>query len=376
MEEKKSIVKYIRILLNMSITILSVVLLFWLGPKLLKFFMPFVIGWVIAMIANPLVRFLEKRLKIVRKHSSAMIMILVIGGIFLGGYFLIAKIVIESSRFVKDLPDLYVSAEAEIRIVMERFSRLLDLLPENTQMALTDIGNDISEYMGTLIQEIGAPTMAAAGNVAKNIPSALIQVIVTVISSYFFIADRDRLMERVRKIIPDTVERNVDFVYSHFKTVVGGYFKAQFRIMGVVAVILFIGFLILGVEYGILWALLISILDFLPFFGTGTALIPWALVKFFAGEYQYGVGLVIIYLVSQLIRQVIQPKIVGDSMGLNPLLTLFFMYIGFKFRGIAGMILAVPVGMIFLKFYEAGAFDSITEGIKEIVKDVNEFRRG
>ena len=91
-------------------------------------------------------------------------------------------------------------------------------------------------------------------------------------------------------------------------------------------------------------------------FGTGTALIPWAVVKVVTGEYAYGAGLLLLYILTQAIRQIIQPKIVGDSMGLPPLTTLFFLYLGFKFRGIAGMILAVPVGLIFIKFYQYGAF--------------------
>ena len=378
MEEKawkQYFIKYIKIFLNMGISLGGIFLLVWLGPKFLKFFMPFVIGWIIAMIANPLVRFLERRLKIVRKHSSAFIVIGVLAAIILGGYFLISKVVMEGIRFARDLPELYYRAEAEIRLVMENLSRLFQFLPQKTQIALGNLGNNLSQYIGTLIQSIGVPTVEAAGNVAKNIPNILIQIIVTILSSYFFIADRDKMMEQVHMFIPKSVSRSIDLIGNHLKQVVGGYFKAQFRIMGVVAAILLVGFLILDVDYAVFLACLIAFLDFLPFFGTGTALIPWAAVKLFAKEYQTAVGLGIIYLVSQLVRQVIQPKIVGDSMGLNPLLTLIFMYIGFKVNGVAGMILAVPIGLILLKLYEAGVFDDIINGVKEIVKDVNMFRR-
>lgn len=377
-EEKKWVnylKKYAKIFLNMGISIVGIILVIWLGPKLLGFFMPFVIGWVIAMIANPLVRFLEKRLKIVRKHSSAVIVVGVLTMIILCAYYIIAKLIMEGVQFARDLPDMYYSAEAEIRLMMENASSLLRFLPKNMQSSLSALGNNLSTYIGTAISGVGAPTMEAVGNVAQNIPNILIQILVTILSSYFFIADRDKLMERLHGIIPESLSKRMDMLAAYFKGVVGGYFKAQFRIMGIVAVILFIGFLILDVNYAVLLALLIAILDFLPFFGTGTALIPWAVVKLFTGEYQMAVGLVIIYLVSQLVRQVIQPKIVGDSMGLNPLQTLFFMYVGFKFYGITGMILAVPVGLILIKLYEAGVFADITNGVKEIVKDINAFRR-
>ncbi len=259
--------------------------------------------------------------------------------------------------------------------MMENLSNVFQFLPVKVQETLSNLGNNVSEFMGEFIQSIGVPTMEAAGNVAKNIPNILIQIIVTVLSSYFFIADRDKLMERFHKFIPQSISRGIDLISDQFRQVVGGYFKAQFRIMGVVAAILLVGFLILRVDYAVLLACLIAFLDFLPFFGTGTALIPWAAVKLFAGEYEVAIGLAIIYLISQLVRQIIQPKIVGDSMGLNPLLTLTFMYIGFKVQGVAGMILAVPIGLVVMKLFEVGAFDDIIYGVKEIAKDINTFRR-
>ena len=111
---------------------------------------------------------------------------------------------------------------------------------------------------------------------------------------------------------------------DNLKYAVGGYFKAQFKIMAVVFVILLCGFGIMGMHFSILLALGIAFLDFLPFFGTGTALIPWALYELLTGDYRRVVGLLILYAVTQIVRQLIQPKLVGDSIGLNPLLPLYF----------------------------------------------------
>ena len=117
------------------------------------------------------------------------------------------------------------------------------------------------------------------------------------------------------------------------------------------------------------------LLDFLPFFGTGTALIPWAVLKALSGDYRFAVGLVIIYLVSQLVRQVIQPKIVGDSVGMPPIPTLFLLYIGYKGAGVFGMIVAVPVGLILWTMYEEGLFDTTKNSIQILVAGINRFRR-
>ena len=153
-------------------------------------------------------------------------------------------------------------------------------------------------------------------------------------------------------------------VIDNLKYAVGGYFKAQFKIMGVVFFILLAGFSIAGVHFSILLAIGIALLDFLPFFGTGTALIPWAVYKLLVGDYRMVVALAVIYAVSQLVRQLIQPKLVGDSMGLNPLFTLVLIYIGYKVGSVLGMIFAVPVGMIVLNLYQAGAFDYILDDVK------------
>lgn len=155
-----------------------------------------------------------------------------------------------------------------------------------------------------------------------------------------------------------------------FKKVFGGYFKAQFKIMGVIGVIIFIGLMILHVKFAAVIAVLIALLDMLPFFGTGTAFVPWALFKIISGDVQYAVGLIILYLITQLVRRIIEPKVVGDTIGINPLLILVFMYAGYQFSGVLGMILAVPVGAIAINFYKAGVFDGPLNGIREAINDL------
>lgn len=373
MESKRT--KYGKILLNMGITLGGILIVCLVGPKFISFFMPFFIGFLISMIANPLVRFLERKLKIVRKHSSIVIIIATIALIVTGSYFLIVRTVMEIFGFITELPDMYANMQAQFIDIGEKFERLFELLPIEIRMSLSNWGNTLSNYLSEVVAAIGAPTVEAAGSVARNIPNAFVMFVVTMLSAYFFIADRERIMGFVRQVMSKSVMQHCDRIYAQIKKLIGGYFAAQFKIMGIVALILFVGFLFLRVRYAILFAFLIAFLDFLPFFGTGTALIPWAVVLFLAGDYGTAIGLVIIYLVSQVVRQVIQPKIVGDSMGLDPLATLFFMYVGFKIKGIAGMILAVPAGVILIELFHAGVFLPLTDGIKEIITDINEYRK-
>ena len=188
--------------------------------------------------------------------------------------------------------------------------------------------------------------------------------------------EQDKIIAMGKKYAPGWLKRYLLLLKQDAKRLIGGYFLAQFRIMFVVAAVLAVGFLILGVHYGLLFAVLIAFLDFLPMFGTGTALGPWALIKLFSGEYAFAAGLILLYVLTQVVRQVIQPKIVGDAMGLPPLATLFLLYLGFKLEGIAGMILAVPVGLLFFSLYQHGAFEGILENIRLLAEEIRRFRLG
>ena len=368
--------KYLRIILNIIIPLTGLYLVCVWGPRVLGFFIPFVIGWMIALIANPLVRFLEKRLKIVRKHGSMLIIAGVLALIISLLYFVLGKAYVEIREFIGDLPALYDSAAAEIRGAVQNGNRMFEFLPDEFRTAVMQFTENIGTYVGDLVSKAAAPTVEIAGNVAKGIPNVLVNTVITILSSYLFIAEQDKILAWMRRYAPKFVLRYAEYLKKDARGVIGGYFLAQFRIMFVVAGILAVGFLFLKVKYGLLLAVLISLLDFLPVFGTGTALFPWAAVKLFTGEYTYAAGLLILYVVTQVSRQLIQPKIVGDSMGLLPLLTLFLLYLGFKVKGIAGMILAVPIGLIFINFYKYGAFDSLIKNVKLLIRELNAFRNG
>lgn len=369
-------VRMLRYAVNVMIPLSGWVLLCILGPWLLRFFMPFVIGWILAAIANPLVRFLEKHLKIVRRHGSMMVVVLVLAGVIGLFYLGISKLMMEGMNLARDLPMIYETAKAEILSAWGKLSHLFVRFPLGMQNFFNEFWSNLGTYISSLVQSIATPTVAAAGNVAKRIPSAFVSFIITLLSSYFFIAEREGIITAVKKRLPSWVGEYVTFLKSDARRLIGGYFLAQFRIMFVVAVVLAAGFFILGVHYSLILAALIAFLDFLPMFGTGTALGPWAVVKLLSGEYAFAVGLILLYLLTQVIRQVIQPKIVGDTMGLSPLATLFLLYLGFKLRGIAGMILAVPVGLLAASLYRSGAFDAIRENAKLFIRELQSFRRG
>ena len=365
----------LRMILNIVIPLVGIGLVFFLLPRLLGFFMLFVVGWIITMIANPLVKYLESHLKLVRRHGSILIIVLVLGLVIGLIYLAILFLYRELSGFAADAPAIYESVRGEIEGALANGRQLLEFLPVGLREPILEFSENLGGILGKLFSQAALPTVEIAGNVARSLPSILVNAVVLIVSSYLFLADHDRLTHWLKAHMPQSFQKYLEYLKRDVKGVIGGYFLAQFRIMFVVALILFFGFLVLQVRYGFLLALLIALLDFLPVFGTGTVLFPWAVLKLFGGELAYAAALILIYITTQVVRQIIQPKIVGDSMGLPPLLTLFLLYLGFKVRGIAGMILAVPIGLIFINFYKYGAFDSLIENTRLLVRELNDFRK-
>lgn len=372
MEEKK---KWIRILLNIAVPLLGIYLVCFWGPRLLVFFMPFVIGWVLAVIANPLVRFLERRMKIVRRHSSMALVLMVVGGLIALIYFVGARLIAEIRGFMDTLPGIVSGFRGDLDQTAARLEKMITFLPDDMERSLLGVLENFGSYVGSLFQTAAAPTVEMAGHMAMGIPNVLVYTVITILSAYFLIVEQDSLRAQFHRLAPPFILTCCGYVKRDVKRLVGGYFMAQFRIMFVVAAILIAGFLILGVNYGVLLAVVIAMLDFLPILGTGTVLIPWAAVRLLTGYYAYGVGLILLYIVTQVVRQIIQPKIVGDTMGLPPMITLLFLYLGFKAGGIAGMILAVPIGLVIINFYKYGVFDSLIENVKLLLEEIQKLRK-
>lgn len=365
--------EYFRIIVNIIFPFLAIVVLVVVGWNLVVFFMPFVIAWIIAMIANPLIHLLERKAKIVRKHSSMVLVIAVLAGIIAVLYLGISWIIQECIYFIHDWPTLMVNIQEEFGQIMLRIEPLFERLPDTMQVKINETLADLGGLLSQLISQISIPTIEVAGDVVSRIPTMLINFIITILSSYFFLADRERISAAFHRWVPKEINRYLDMMKKKINTLISGYFMAQFRIMFIVFLILTVGLGILGVSYYGLVAFLVSFLDMLPLFGTGTVLLPWAAIKLLAGEYYVAAGMVILYLITQGVRQIIQPKIVGDSLGLNPLATLFFMYLGLKFRGIAGMIIAVPVGLVAIELYRLGVFDYSIENMKLLGKKLHNF---
>ena len=335
-----------------------------LVKKLIKLFLPFILGYLFSLLINPLADKLQKKMKLPRGLSAILVIILtvgIIGGAVVG---IVWKIVSEIRSLYEHSAEISNAVVNIWQNISLKFSNFYEAMPDSVQNVVdnleTSLGATVSDIFGKV------QVVETAGNFAKGVPGIFIGVIIFFLSLYFMVVDAKTVSAFWRKIFPEKSLEKMADMRKEFKKCIGGYFKAQGIIMSIAFVIIFIGLSILDVNYALLIALGIALLDALPFFGSGAVLWPWALIGFLNGSVKIGVGLIIIYLAIVFTRQMIEPKIVSNNIGLHPIITLLSMYIGLKLLSIGGMILGPVIVILVKSFYSAGLFDPIIKLFKNI----------
>ena len=365
----------LKLIVNILVSLAVLLLCIFLVPRLVLFFMPFVIGWLISCIANPLVAFLERKLKIRRKAGTVVVIVCAIAAVIGIGYGLGVVFWRQVSGFIEEVPSMWEAVKHDFDNLGVLINQYIGVRAPKFADALNSLGNTIGEMITDLPKSLNFSTFEGMGSMVGNIASVIISIIMCMLSAYFFIADREWLTAFVGRVLPENITHKYDVFSSSLKQAVGGYFKAQFRIEIWMYVLLLVGLTVLKVRYSMLIALLMAFLDFLPFFGTGIVLVPWAVVTVIGGNYLRAIAFLVIWGAGQLFRQLIQPKIMGESIGMEPIPTLFLLFIGYRIAGAGGMLIAVPLGIIIVNMNEAGFFDTPKYSIRMLVRNINDFRK-
>ena len=368
-----------RILVNLGVALAGILLLIFVVPPLVRFLMPLIVAWIVAMIANPIIHFLEKRIKIMRKHGSALVIILVLAALIAAFYGLTVLVVTQFSSWVTELPDVYDSVTQNLQHLFQSLHQKCNMIPADMKLAFDQRENVLDDYIQKaidgLLKMVNSGSLSKVSSFASSLMDFLVYAILTILASYFLTVEKDHFTKLLQEKTPAGVQRIWDKIRKIFIRAIGGYFKAHFQIMIVIFFITVIPFAFMGISYSGLLAVVIAIVDFLPFFGAGTVLVPWAVYRLMTGSYTYAVILLVIYVVVLIVRQLLEPKLIGDNIGMSPFETLVFMLIGYRLAGVLGLIIGIPVGMILIECYREGMFDDYIRGIKILAHDINEYRK-
>lgn len=344
-EDLNYIYKVIRKVLNIVIIIIGI----YIGVKISVFYMPFLIAFLISLMIEPAIKHLMKKTKMSRKMSSIIIFLIVfsiiIGSVIWGTITLVS----ESTNLLQAL-NLYIDkAYTQIQDVIGKMSitkisvsnNVLNLMQDTSKELLVKVSKWLTSFLTKLI------------DIITSIPTIGIYMVITILSLYFICTDRIYILDFMEQHMPKKWVQKIGIHIREITRNLGGYLKAQMILILVSFVISVIGLYIfkfvgMNVKYPLLIALAIGFVDALPILGSGSVMVPWAIISALNGDLRLGVSILILWIIMSLVRQFLEPKIVSGKIGIHPIFTLIAMYTGFKVMGVMGMLVG-PIVLIIIK---------------------------
>ena len=365
----------LRIGLRFLLMIALILFVTLLLPPLLNLFFPFVLAFFAATLLAPLVgKFTKKVGKIWNFWSMLLVilLLLLVSGIlvFLGYYLF---------RQISDLIGSWSSIQENYTNILRSISNYINAhmsvdAPDLEQYVFQSIQRAL-DWVTEQISSWAPNVVSGVGNLASSIASFLISLLFFIVGAYFMTSDYHQIKERVSSHIPHVIKPQMRQIKAATGSATFGYLKAQLILSGIVTLVIFLCLLIWGENYALIIALVCGIVDFIPIFGSGAILVPWAVVELFLSHYSKSVFLLIIAFGLFLFRKLAEPKVVGNQTGLPALVSLISIYVGMKLWGVLGMILVPILCMIVSSLYGVGFFDPTIQDFKMLFHRILEDAR-
>lgn len=361
---------WLRLGIRGVLLVTAILLLVYAVPPLLSLFMPFVLAVVLAWILNPLVRWLQKKLKISRKPISLIVIILAIGVVGGALFWFVYALGSEVYSLIGNWSSVGSAIEEGFSALNERLNHVSALLPKEALELLEDAYAGLIGWLRNVVPGLLETAGTKIGAFAMKVPAGVIGAVIFLVASYFVVSDypRIRLMatERMSSGVHDFLSRVRKIALAAF----GGYIKAQLILSLGVFFILLIGFWVVGIEYALLLAFIFAVMDFIPIIGSGTVIVPWTVVDVVLGNYRQAIALIVIWGLICVFRRVAEPKVVGDQTGLSPILALISIYVGMRLAGVLGMIFGPVLVLIIINIYKMDVLIGARRDIRMAVQDV------
>lgn len=348
--------------------IVGLVCLFLVGKYVIVAVMPFLIALGISFCLRPAVSLVAKKLKLPKKLCAILLLILLF--LLLGLLLTLAanRLIYELSRLVDHLSSESERIGEALSSLLSRVGGISSRIPILKDVValegLESLGEQIDNMLRDLAKNVvGSLTTRIPDFISKfaaSLPSFFLFLIATVVATVYFTVDPDAVSIAMTAILPRKTARRLPFFKQNVRSFVGKYLRAYLLLLFLTFCELFVGFTVLRVDYAFLLAFLVALVDILPILGVGTVLIPWAVIMFFAKNFRMGLGLLVLWCAVSVVRQIIEPRIVGGSLGIHPALTLFGIYVGFRLFGIIGMFFApaaLVLGRFLVREYKQGSTD-------------------
>ncbi len=345
-----------------------IILGFYLGYKCAVFYMPFLIAFIISLIMEPAIRFIMRKFKLTRKLSSIIIFIITFGIIIGGVIWGIATLVAESANLLQGLNNYTEKAYIQIQEIIN-----------NLDISKIKLSNELLEILqnstGEILANLSAwasRTLSKTVDIVTQIPTIVIYLVITILALYFICIDKIYILDLAEHHMPRSWVKKVGKHIREITQSLGAYLKAEVILVFVSFVISLVGFYIfmfvgLNVKYPLLIAIITAFIDALPILGSGTVMVPWAIMSAIDGDLNLGIAIVVLWIIMCIVRQFLEPKVVSNKIGIHPIFTLIAMYTGFKLIGVLGMLVG-PIILIIMK----NIFSTLIEqGVIKTILDKN-----
>lgn len=352
----------------MSARLVLVLIVLFGGYFLLKYSLPYLYPFLIAIILsfliNPFVSILQNRFKIPRGLGTFIIMTgfisLIIGLFFIlfieiyqGAIFLAEKI---PGYFHSFIQILEYNFNEKILPLYEKILSLFFSLDSTNQLTIKENLNSFANYLAQSGAQLLQETLSKIPNILSTLPHSITVIIFIMLSAFIITTDWEFLQQKLTKAIPDRISSSSRNVFIHLKNSLFGYVKAQVILISITGVLIFVGLFILKIDHALTIAMFATIIDLIPFVGVGLIFLPWIIYLFFVGNYTLTIGLSVIYMVIVIVRQILEPKIIASNIGLHPLVALIGYFIGIQVWGVVGLIISPIILILLYAFHQSGVF--------------------
>lgn len=343
-------------IINFVFFVTVLLLIYFIIKYALVWFLPFVIGFGIAFILKPLIRRISNKYSLNSKLVAGVLVTLFYLTVGVLLTVAIIKISVGLQELFMGLPSLYISKmEPGIYELIDRIEKSANNLDPALVEGITDIAMSFAKSIVSMLTNMSA----GFAKVVSSVPSIFIIFIFSIISSYFIAMDYNLIATFITRQFPQKVSSTIFEVKNQIVDTIFKLVKSYTILITMTFVELSIGFIILKINNPLQLAFLIAIVDILPVLGTGGILVPWAIVCLIKGDLYLGFGLAILYIVTLIVRNIVEPKLVGKEIGLHPLIMLICMYIGMKLFGFLGIFILPLLLIILMKVNDICKMDIV-----------------
>lgn len=349
-----------RALLVLLVITIIILLVIYVTPLVY----PFIAGWLLAYIINPIVNVLHRKLKVPRWLGVTLTLILFVAAMLTIVSALVTRIVVEIIHLSKSLNSTidwwkkqfeWIVASPEIQDLINKLNTFYKENP-NYQETINSRISDTANLLANKSSSIISFFLNGIVGLISSLPNLATILIVVLLAAFFISKDWYRHLAGMSRWFPDGMRKSTSIVWNNLQRALFGYARAQLIMISITAIVVTVGLMILGVDYAITIGMLIGFIDLLPYLGVGAAMVPWIIYTFIYGDISLGIGLSVLYGIILVARQMLEPKVLASSVGLDPLPTLIAMFVGLKLFGVFGLLIGPVTLVIIAAIHRANVF--------------------